>query len=238
MIAAGFAAGSEFLWPDHYAEYWDLTQRTYREELDPSYDGSTQAGTPFCQPGTAAGTAGACDAQYAYAGRPARVKAAMAKVQLTGAIGKPMITLHGDLDTLLPIRTDSDVYNQLVNANGKAEHPYYVIQGGNHVDGRFDVFRTQLRPILPCQRAAFDAMVAHVEHGAPLPPSGTVPKPDTSTVQAQDDAANTCLLPAAAGGPVGGEPVVPEVPLAALLPLAALAVVGVSWAARRRRLSP
>ena len=35
MIAAGFAPGSEFLWDDHYAVYWDLTQRTYREELDP-----------------------------------------------------------------------------------------------------------------------------------------------------------------------------------------------------------
>ena len=30
MIRAGFARGSEFLWPYHYSYYWDLTQRLYR----------------------------------------------------------------------------------------------------------------------------------------------------------------------------------------------------------------
>ena len=45
MIRAGFAPGSEFLWPYHYAYYWDLTQRIYREELDPTYDGALDAGS-------------------------------------------------------------------------------------------------------------------------------------------------------------------------------------------------
>jgi len=65
MIRAGFAKGSEFTWNYHYGVYWDLTQRLYREELDPGYDGSTQAGTPFCQSGTPD-----CDADYHYADRP------------------------------------------------------------------------------------------------------------------------------------------------------------------------
>ncbi len=52
MLAAGFAPGSEFLWPFHYSYYWDLTQRIYREEVDPTYDGDLQAGIPFCQSGT------------------------------------------------------------------------------------------------------------------------------------------------------------------------------------------
>ncbi|GAB3787165.1 tannase/feruloyl esterase family alpha/beta hydrolase [Nocardioides ungokensis] len=51
MIRAGFARGSEFTWDYHYSVYWDLTQRLYREELDPSYDGAQEAGTPFCQSG-------------------------------------------------------------------------------------------------------------------------------------------------------------------------------------------
>ncbi len=49
MIRAGFAKGSEFLWPFHHAYYWDLTQRIYREELDPTYDGALDAGVPFCR---------------------------------------------------------------------------------------------------------------------------------------------------------------------------------------------
>ncbi|HSH92217.1 MAG TPA: DUF6351 family protein, partial [Ramlibacter sp.] len=40
IIAAGYAPGSEFLWEHHYAVYWDLSQRTYREEMDPTYDGA------------------------------------------------------------------------------------------------------------------------------------------------------------------------------------------------------
>ena len=52
IIAAGFAPGSEQQWDDHYAEYWDLTQRSYREEFDPGYDGALEGGTPFCRPGT------------------------------------------------------------------------------------------------------------------------------------------------------------------------------------------
>ena len=63
MYDAGFAPGSEFLWPYHYAVYWDLTQRIYREEFDPAYDGATEAGTPFC----AERHARRCDADYDYA---------------------------------------------------------------------------------------------------------------------------------------------------------------------------
>ena len=74
IFAAGFAPGSELLWDDHYAEYWDLTQRTYREEFDPGYDGALEAGNPFCQSGTPA-----CDADYDYAKRPQAVHDAVAQ---------------------------------------------------------------------------------------------------------------------------------------------------------------
>jgi hypothetical protein len=60
MYDVGFEPGSERLWADHYAVYWDLTQRSYREAFDPDYDGATKAGTPFCRTGGPAGTATAC----------------------------------------------------------------------------------------------------------------------------------------------------------------------------------
>ena len=52
MVDAGFHPRSEFTWDFHYSYYWDLTQRLYREEFDPSYDGDLVAGVPFCQNGT------------------------------------------------------------------------------------------------------------------------------------------------------------------------------------------
>ena len=184
MIRAGFAPGSEVVWDDHYAEYWDLTQRTYREEFDPGYDGALSAGIPFCQSGTPD-----CDADYDWSKAPPSAKAAMAKVSLTGHIGKPMLTLQGTLDALLPIATDSDVYERMVDAAGAEDlHRYYVVEDGNHVDGRYDAHKGQLRPIWPCWTQAFIAMEQWVENGRQPPPSQFLP--DTHT----GDPANECTL--------------------------------------------
>jgi hemolysin type calcium-binding protein/3HB-oligomer hydrolase 3HBOH len=191
MIRAGFQPGSEFLWPYHYVVYWDLTQRIYREEFDPRYDGPLKAGIPFCQPGTPN-----CDANYVYAKRPQAVKEAVGRVSLTGDIGKPMLTLHGDLDALLPIRTDSDVYTRLVREAGHRDiHRYYVIGEGNHVDGLYDDYPERLRPILPCHRDAFEALEAFVESDVPLPDSGYVPKPERGDVVNHCSIENTAPRP-------------------------------------------
>jgi hypothetical protein len=189
----GFAPGSEQQWDDHYSEYWDLTQRTYREEFDPGYDGPLEAGMPFCRSGTPG-----CDADYDYAKRPQAVKDAVGRVSLTGRIGKPMLTLHGTLDSLLPIRTDSDVYTRMIRAAGRgAMHRYYVIEGGSHVDGRYDLYPGALRPILPCYRTAFAAFEDWIERGQAPPPSQTVPR------TAGGDVVNACPLAGGAGGQAG-----------------------------------
>ena len=198
MYDVGFAPGSEVLWPDHDAIYWDLTQRTYREAFDPDYDGATKAGTPFCLTGTGPGTPTACDAQYDYASRPQAVKDAVASVSLTGRIGKPMLTLHGDLDALLPIGADSDVYARMIaNAGRGGMHRYYTIEDGNHVDDRHDLFPREIRPILPCYREAFARLTSWVESGTQPPATQTVARP------ARGDVANTCPQLAAS---TGGEP--------------------------------
>ncbi len=169
MLAAGFAPGSEFLWDFHNRVYWELTQRIYREAFDPSYDGA--------------------EADYDWSARPASAHRAMQRVELTGKIKRPMITLHGTLDALLPPATDSDVYASLIAAKGRADmHRYYTIENGNHVDGLVDAFPTQLRAILPCYRDAFVALEQWVEVGTAPPASGTVPTP------AGVDTVNTCSI--------------------------------------------
>jgi hypothetical protein len=185
ILAAGFAPGSEPLWAYHYQVYWDLTQRIYREELDPSFDGDRQAGTPFCASGTPA-----CDTDYAYASRPAPVRRAVARSSLTGRIGRPLVTLHGTLDTLLPIARDSDVYAAMVDRAGRGRlHRYYRVEGGNHVDALYDVHPGLLRPILPCFWSGFDALDSWLTPGAvPPPPSATLPRPSSG------DLANECSL--------------------------------------------
>lgn len=197
MIEAGFEPGSEFIWDHHYGYYWDLTQRIYREEYDPGYDGSLNGGVPFCRPGTPN-----CDADYDYFSRPPEVKQAVGRTALTGRIGKPMLTLHGTLDALLPIRTDSDVYARMIQQAGRGDlHRYYTIEAGSHVDGNYDVFRSQMRPILPCYRQAFLALEAWVEKDAAPPDTQFVAKPG------EGDVVNECTtLKPASSKPAGNPP--------------------------------
>ncbi|MGV9696533.1 tannase/feruloyl esterase family alpha/beta hydrolase [Streptomyces sp. NPDC003470] len=188
MYAAGFARGSEFLWPYHEKAYWGLTQKVYRAEFDPAYD-------PAC-PGPSAGSSleeilAPCssDAAYDYAARPASVHRAVARVALTGRIGKPMITLHGGLDALLPRTADSDVYARMIDASGRGRlHRYYTVEGGTHVDGLHDTHPTRLRPILPCFRSAFDALTGWVERGTTPPADHAIGRP------ADGDVVNSCAL--------------------------------------------
>jgi hypothetical protein len=192
LYAAGFAHGSEFLWPYHEKAYWGLTQKIYRAEFDPSYD-------PGCPGPSAGGTVEqilapcASDAAYDYASRPASVHRAVARVALTGRIGRPMITLHGDLDTLLPQAADSDVYARMIDERGRGGlHRYYTVVGGTHVDGLYDTYPDRLRPILPCYRSAFDALVAWVERGTPPPADRAVGR------SADGDVVDSCPLEDAA----------------------------------------
>ncbi|MDI3403756.1 tannase/feruloyl esterase family alpha/beta hydrolase [Streptomyces cavernicola] len=179
LHAAGFPAGSEFLWPYHHRVYWDLTQRLYREEFDPDFDGATEAGTPYCTPGTpeTPGTPG-CDADYVYGERPDEVRRAVRRVALTGRIGKPLLTVHGTLDVLLPIRESADAYAELVRSAGRgALHRTYRIEDGTHTDSLVDTFPDRLRPLVPCHRAAFTALERHLDHGIRPPAGGTVRRP-------------------------------------------------------------
>ncbi|GAB2451319.1 3-hydroxybutyrate oligomer hydrolase family protein [Streptomyces incanus] len=174
---AGFPAGSEFLWPFHHQVYWDLTQRIYREEFDPSFDGATEAGTPYCAPRTPG-----CDADYDYATRPAEVHKAVQRVALTGRIGKPLITVHGTLDVLLPSSENSDAYSRMIRESGRGHlHRYYRIEDGTHTDSLVDSFPDRLRPLLPCHRSAFTALESWLTTGHRPPASHTVVRPEGAT---------------------------------------------------------
>ncbi|MFF2651573.1 tannase/feruloyl esterase family alpha/beta hydrolase [Streptomyces sp. NPDC058045] len=188
MYRAGFAPGSEFLWPYHSSTYWGLTQKAYRASVDPGYD-------PDCPGNSAGSTPGEIlapcrsDARYDYRDRPAAVHRAVSRIALTGRLTRPLITLHGTLDTLLPQRTDSDVYRRMIEDAGRsALHRYYAVADGTHVDGLHDTFPDRLRPILPCYRSAFDALTTWTTPGPPPPAGHTIPRaPHT-------DETNTCPL--------------------------------------------
>ncbi|WP_323187355.1 hypothetical protein [Streptomyces sp. NBC_00006] len=87
-------------------------------------------------------------------------------------------TGQGTLDVLLPTGQGSDVYADMVRKSGRgALLRYYRIEDGTHVDSLVDTFPGKLRPIVPCHRAAFEAMEEWVA-GKGRPPAGhTVRRP-------------------------------------------------------------
>lgn len=131
IVAAGFDPHSDFLWDYHYTVYWKLTQRIYAAELDPTYTGS--------------------EADYDYAQRP-EAHRAIKRIALTGKIKKPLITIQGTYDSLLPITQDSDVYAEM--ARGTGLHTYQRVEAGNHVDGLVDTYPDQLVPLVPLLQRA------------------------------------------------------------------------------------
>lgn len=185
LLDAGFPAGSEPTWEFSYRAFWDPLQRTLREELDPTYDGDTQAGHPFCAPGTPD-----CDADYDLAIRPPEVIDSFDGIALTGRIGKPLITIQGTLDTAnRPAETR--LYADMIRQQGRSKMArLYEIEGGSHFEGLYGQHPGMLRPMLPCFRDAFDVLEQWTQHPrrSPAPASHFVAR-DQST-----DLVNTCEI--------------------------------------------
>lgn len=205
----GFDVEAEPLWPYHWAIYWGLTQKIYRLAFDPEYTAYTcsepealAVGPPCVSPPVLDVPPTDVDARYDYTARliaNAALRGRLDAVANTGDIQRPLITLHGDNDALLPYRTDSDLYQQLVALKHRSSrHRSYVVRGGNHVDPQFDEHwdrgtpygRNVIRPMLPCVRAAIDALVEWVERDSPPPPSRTIARTGTTAAAL----ANSCGL--------------------------------------------
>jgi hypothetical protein len=185
LLDAGFPSSSEPIWEFSYRAFWDPIQRTLREELDPTFDGDTQAGNPFCAPGTPT-----CDADYDLNTRPPEVIDAFDGIALTGRIGKPLITIQGTLDTAnLPAA--SQLYADMIKLQGRDTMArLYEIEGGSHFEGIYGRHPDLLRPMLPCFREAFGVLEQWTQHPrrSPAPASHFVARDPSA------DLVNTCQL--------------------------------------------
>jgi hypothetical protein len=106
----------------------------------------------------------------------------VAAVETTGKIKKPLVTVAGTMDALLPAERQARAYEAAVNASRKgnndkrnAQYRLYEVQNGNHIESYVTPF-PQLVVIQPHAQKAFDLLVDHVESNSPLPPSQCVPK--------------------------------------------------------------
>ncbi len=136
MLAAGYPAGSEPAWGFSHTNLWVPLQHQIRAELDPSYDDD--------------------EAAYDLASRPASVRAAVARLSLSGRLGRPLVSVQGALDALTPPSRYADTYDRLIAKAGRtALHREHRVPGGVHTDGLVALAPTGFQPVLPRFVTAF-----------------------------------------------------------------------------------
>jgi hypothetical protein len=158
--------GTTSLWTLYSGSFWEVTLCQWQKRLDPGYD-----------------TYGAGPGNYNYVARlsASDVGAQLAAFATSGRIQRPLITVAGTMDGLLPIDRHARAYARKVAAardeddRRAPDYRLYEVQNGNHIE-TYKVVLSQLEFIEPHAQRAFDLLVAHVEHGVPLPPDQCIPR--------------------------------------------------------------
>ena len=177
------------MWGRYNASFWEVTQCQWQKRLDPTYD-----------------TYGSGTETYNYWARRSvsDVGANLDSFATTGKIRRPLVTVAGTADALLPIDLHARAYARRVAEQLSARHRdderdrhdrddrddrpayrLYEVQNGNHIEtykappqsavAPANTF-PQLEFIEPHAQAAFDLLVDFVERGRELPPSQCIPR--------------------------------------------------------------
>jgi len=161
-------SGGLSLWGTYSEAFWEVTFCQWQKRLDPTYN------TYVDGTGT-----------YNYVARlsVSDVGDQLSDFSTTGDIQRPLITIAGTMDGLLPIDHHARAYARKVRAHqggdeGRNDSPpyrLYEVQNGNHIEA-YNLKFPQLELIEPHAQQAFDLLVQHVEGGASLPPDQCIPR--------------------------------------------------------------
>jgi len=173
-------AGSEFTWNTpsnmYYWNAWKFSLDMWGSAADPAFIPGMTWSKIMSDPKNFS--------NWDYYKRPASVRDYIRRFENTGKINKPLITVQGTWDVLIPVAASSVPYRALIEKNGKANiHRLYLIEQGTHLDGWVgDPVKDpekKLAPVMPYAHQAFDMLVDWVENGKAAPANMTVPVPAT-----------------------------------------------------------
>jgi hypothetical protein len=184
IVAAGYppdipsdiAATPTTLWTRNWASFWEVTLCQWQKRLDPTYDtyGGGGLGT------------------YNYISRLAssNVGAEMAAFANSGDVRRPLVTVAGTMDALLPIDHHARAYARKVEQvsrdrrdgddddrrGRRSAYRLYEVQNGTHIETYKQDSFSQMEFIQPHAHRAFDLVVDQVERGSTLPPNQCIPR--------------------------------------------------------------
>jgi hypothetical protein len=161
--------GADSMWGRYWSSYWELTMCQWQKRMDPAYPTYT---------------AGLDTYNYYQRLSCSDVGANMDASATPGLIQRPLVTVAGTMDALLPIDHHARAYERAV-VDGYAlargadkqlpAYRLYEVQNATHIEN-YRQFYPQIEYLLPHTHRAFDLLVAHVERGAALPPSQCIPR--------------------------------------------------------------
>ena len=173
------------LWGHYSAQFWEVTTCQWQKRFDPTFD--SYGNMAVNQAGNLP--------NYDYLSRIHTVPGVfhgLKEIETSGDIGKPLITVAGTMDALLPIKRGARAYEERVLESRKHHHDgdgdddhhgqhhpayrLYEIQNGNHIESFSLLFPGKIEVIQPHAQKAFYFLVDYVEHGQELPPSQCIPK--------------------------------------------------------------
>jgi 3HB-oligomer hydrolase (3HBOH) len=165
-------ANGQSLWARYSAQFWEVTLCQWQKRLDPTYD-----------------TYGSGTGAYNYLARlsASEVGQNVAAFATTGQIKRPLVTVAGTMDALLPIDRQARAYARSVaralsertgdrgDDDAAPAYRLYEVQNGNHIETFAQSF-PQLELIEPHAQRAFELLVDSVEKHTPLPPDQCIPR--------------------------------------------------------------
>jgi pimeloyl-ACP methyl ester carboxylesterase len=139
--------------------YWEASLTLALGDLDPSYEGPLEA--------------------YDLSRRPAEVRGRIRAVECTGDLQRPLLSLSGGRDFLIPFGPHAEGYRALVEARGRAAlHRLHRVADATHVDKDREAFPAA-EPLMPHAHEAFRRLVRWVEEGV-VPPAAEAAVPSRS----------------------------------------------------------
>lgn len=171
LLAAGLHPESEPYWNEYFMIYWLLSLWLYGRNLDPAW-------APFANEWSNDWLHSPAPlSRYPWQERAEVLAARILPIQNTGVLRKPLLSVAGNWDCLVPFRHHAQAYADHVAKQGHgSNHRLYEIDRGNHVDGMLKTNLGRQQPTQPYYEAALYHLENWVERGLEPPASGRYEK--------------------------------------------------------------
>jgi hypothetical protein len=168
------------LWALNRQAFWEVTECLYVKELDPAFNPG---------PGNFEAFSG-----YDPAQRRKQLRSELADLANSGHVTRPLISVHGTLDALIPLLGHARPYQELVRSRGLAtNYRLYEVQNGNHLES-FKARLPALELIQPHAQRAFTLLEDWVERRIPAPPSQCVARGGRIEATAREGRCDSLLV--------------------------------------------